>query len=296
MLSFTKSRIFAIKADFARKNLLPFILFFAISGCINFKDIGSDLGEGLTTSLQGKDSLFSSIGGNITKGAADSLINERMSQNLNRMLDSVIINFSSTSKRELSGLIDSLLADYVAIRLQHIGHSFEQELAKLPDDLLGDRTSYLLSNLRDDLIGDETTYRLAVLRDELLGGKTSGLVDSLIASALNTVLFKYEGSRGMFREDLGFIQKNATTILITAGVIIAALIIIGGIVYFKKQRLQKVTEVLSMQIHNIPDQRLYDELVSRIQQKAQENKVEPELRKILEDQGILGKQSWRPAA
>ncbi len=38
------------------------------------------------------------------------------------------------------------------------------------------------------------------------------------------------------------------------------------------------------------------ELVARIQQKAQENKVEPELRKILEEQGILGKQGWKPAA
>jgi hypothetical protein len=296
MFSSPKSLIPAIKAGFAGKNLFLFILFVTISGCINFKDIGSDLGEGLTTSLQGKDSLFSSIGGNITKGAADSLINERMSRNLTRMLDSVIINFSATSKREVSGLIDSLLADYVAIRLQKIGRSFEQELAKLPDDLLGDRTSYLLRNLRDDLVGDETTFRLAVLRDELLGDKTSGLVDSIIASALNTVLFKYEGSRGMFREDLGFIQKNASTILVTAGVIIAALIIIGGIVYYKKNKMQKVSEVLSMQIHNIPDQKQYDELVKRIQQKAQENKIEPELRKILEEQGILGKQGWRPAA
>ncbi len=38
------------------------------------------------------------------------------------------------------------------------------------------------------------------------------------------------------------------------------------------------------------------ELVARIQQKAQENKVEPELRKILEEQGILGEQGWKPVA
>jgi len=278
-----------------KKWVIIFICF-GLSGCINFKDVGSDLGEGLTSSLQNKDSLFSSIGGNITKGAADSLINERLGKNLSRVLDTVMINFSSTSKRELSSLIDSVLADYVEIRLRSIGSSFEQELAKLPDDLLGDRTSFLLGNLRDDLIGDSTILRLAVMRDELLGKQTSGLVDSLIASALNTVLSKYEGSRDMFRSDLGFVQKNATTILITAGVVIAALMGICGFIFFKKQKMQRVSEVLSMQIHKIPNQQEYDELVSRIQQKAQENKVEPDLRKILEDQGILGAQGWKPAA
>lgn len=278
------------------KNLITFLICATLSGCINFKDVGSDLGEGLTTSLQGKDSLFSSIGGNITKGAADSLINERTSKNLNLMLDSVMVNFSSTSKRELVSLIDSILADYVEIRLKKIGNSFEQEFARLPDDLLGERTSFLLSNLRDDLIGDTTTARLAVLRNELLGEKTSGLVDSLIASALNTALLKYEGSREMFREDLSFVQENATAILITAGVVIAALIVIAGIVFLKKQKLQKTSEVLSMQIHNMPDQKTYDELVARIRRNAQENKVEPELRKILEEQGILGEESWKPAA
>jgi hypothetical protein len=60
--------------------------------------------------------------------------------------------------------------------------------------------------------------------------------------------------------------------------------------------MQRVSEVLSMQIHNIPHQKNYDELVERIQQKAQENKVEPELRKILGEQGILGTQGWKPAA
>ncbi len=263
-----------------------------LSGCVNFKEIGSDLGEGLSGSLEGKDSLFASIGGNITKGAADSVINERISRNISLMLDSVVTNFSAVSKRELSFLIDSLLGEYVALRLQNAGRSFEQELANLPDDLLGARTSLLVRNLRDDLIGDTTALRLAVLRNELLGAQTSGLVDSLIASALSTVLFKYQDSRTMLREDLNFVQRNATSILITAGIVIAALIIIAGIIFFKKRKLEKVTEVLSMQIHNIPDQKLYDELTSRIQQKAKENKVEPQLREILAEQGILGKESW----
>lgn len=279
-----------------RKSIYIFSICCVLSGCINFKNVGSDLGEGLTTSLQGKDSLFSSIGGNITKGAADSLVNERVSRNISRVLDSVIINFSSTSKRELSSLVDSILADYVEIRLRSISGSFTEGISDLPDDLLGERTSFLLRNLRNDLIGDSTTYRLAVMRDELLGKNTSRLVDSLIASAINTALFKYQGSRAMFREDLGFVQKNASTILITAGAVVAVLIIIGAIIFFKKQKLQKVSEVLSMQIHKIPNQQEYDKLVSRIQQKAQEYKVEPALRKILEDQGILGAQGWKPAA
>ena len=79
------------------------IIFFSIylSGCINFKNIGSDLGKGFTSSMEGKDSLFSSIGGNLTKGAVDSVTSGKISSNLSSMLDTLMINFSSTSKREL---------------------------------------------------------------------------------------------------------------------------------------------------------------------------------------------------
>src|SRR5690606_1389136 len=135
--------------------LLVVIAFF-LSSCANFKDIGSNLGDGLSSSLQNRDSLFSSIGGNITKGARDSLINETLSRNLSRVLDSVVINFSSTSKRELSSLIDSLLSDYVAIRVARIGGSFQESISRIPDNLLGERTSFLVRNLRNDLLGDST--------------------------------------------------------------------------------------------------------------------------------------------
>ncbi|HTR98677.1 MAG TPA: hypothetical protein VML00_02940, partial [Bacteroidota bacterium] len=93
------------------------------------------------------------------------------------------------------------------------------------------------------------------------------------------------------------LRRNVTSILWVAGGIVAAVIALSTILAILRKRERRLLDILTYQIHEIPDKRSYDELVSRIRRKAQEEGVEPRLRKILSERGILGADSWvAPAA
>jgi hypothetical protein len=263
------------------------------AGCSVWKGIGSDLGDGLIESFEERDSLFSSIGGNITKGARDSIINIETEMRI----QSLVENTLRTTNREALVLIDSLLGIALQSKLKEIGETARLEAALLRNDLLGDQTQLRVALLRNELIGDTTIFKLAQMRNELLGAGTGLLLDSLIGGALSTVILKYDELMPRLSSDLraegSFLQKNASTLLWTAGGIIALLIIIGGIVYFKSRRYKEISELLTYQIHKIPDQQSYDELTARIKNHAQQNSVEPDLRKLLTNQGIIYDTNWK---
>ncbi len=64
----------------------------------------------------------------------------------------------------------------------------------------------------------------------------------------------------------------------------------------RRKRERRILDLLTYQIHEIPDQQAYDELVTRIRRNAQEQGLEPRLREILAERGILGQENWvRPA-
>jgi hypothetical protein len=96
------------------------------------------------------------------------------------------------------------------------------------------------------------------------------------------------------RGEEGFIKRNATELFWTAGAVIASLLGVAGLIFVRKKKDTKLLELMTYQIHEMPVRQSYDELVRRIQKKAQEEGVEPRLRELLEQHGILGEQSWRP--
>ena len=65
-----------------------------------------------------------------------------------------------------------------------------------------------------------------------------------------------------------------------------------GFVWWQKGRYRKLAALLTYQIHEIPDQGMYDHLTHGVQKKAQEAGAEPLLRKVLTDQGLLGVAAW----
>ena len=50
--------------------------------------------------------------------------------------------------------------------------------------------------------------------------------------------------------------------------------------------------MLTYQIHTIPNQNSYDELVKRVRSKSQEEDLESFFRKVLAHQGLLGADAW----
>ncbi|MBI4552390.1 MAG: hypothetical protein HY710_09015 [Candidatus Latescibacteria bacterium] len=217
----------------------------------------------------------------------------------------------------MTALRDSLLGDYTQLWLRQqredlLGESTKQRLGAIRADLLGEKTRALLGNIRDDLLGDATRMQAValatLLRDELLNSTTRKALDAIVASAVKTSAEGYEAQwrprlredadflKDRVREEEGFLKKHVTKLLWTAGGIVALLLVLGGLIFARGWRYRKILEVLTYQIHKIPDQPAYDELTRRIREKAQEVGVEPHLRKLLQKRGILGKESWTPPA
>ncbi len=280
------------------KYLIFFILtFLLMNGCSVWKGVGSNLGDGFMESLEDRDSLLSSLGGNITKGARDSIINEKTKENLNMLMDSVIINLTTTANKNFSILIDSLLGEVLQARLRQIGGTANNQIAEIRNELLGENTTARLAALREELLGAKTASNVAELRNELIGLKTKTMIDSIIYSASNALILKYNEFQPRLTKDLkegtGFIQEHASALLWSAGGVIALLIGIVGYIIIKGNKNKKISELLTLQINRIPDQKIYDEVTKNIKIKAQEESLEPELRKILDKQGILNDANWK---
>ncbi len=270
---------------------------FLINGCSVWKGVGSNLGDGLMESFENRDSLLSSMGGNITKGARDSIINDKTKQNINNLVDSIIVNLSTAANDNFSVLIDSVLGEVLQARLRQIGGTLNTQVADIRNELLGENTDSKIAALREELIGVNAKNNIADLRDELIGLKTKNMLDSLIYSASNALILKYNEIQPRLSKDIrsetGFIQQNASTLLWSAGGVIALLIAIVGYIIIKGNKIKKISELLTLQINRIPDQKVYDEVTKKIKAKAQEESLEPELRKILDKQGILNDANWK---
>ncbi len=278
-----------------KKYIIIFVLL-GFSGCINFENIGKDLVTGAGKGLENKDSLFSAVAGSFTRGAIDSVNLSKLKDKVNLLVDSIFANLGDKSKKELVSLADSLLGDALVNKIHALGGASKLELAGLRDELLGSKTLNLIAAMRNNLLGDTTLLKISAIRDELLGDKTSKLLNDLISSSLDTLLVKYNRIQPQLSKDIRaeetFLTKNITTILWTVGGIVAGLIVLCFVLNYKRKQYQSISEMLAGEIDKIPDQDLYDELTKRIRTKAQDNKLEPKLRKVLASKGILGEEAW----
>jgi hypothetical protein len=147
-----------------------------------------------------------------------------------------------------------------------------------------------VAKLRDELLGDATNFQVTRLRDSLLGAKTAIAVKTIVDSALSGASgFLQNGLRKGIDSNASVIQKYALRWLLLLGAIAAIIIFL---VWRNRQKYLKMVTVLTSQINSISDQKAYDELTSRIKEKAIETGVEPTLRKVLQENGLMGKESW----
>lgn len=262
------------------------------AGCINFKDIGSDLGGGLGRGIKSDaDTIGANLGSGLVRGARDTLTSERTRERL----DSLLQSLGSGLARQAAASRDTLFGEYTRAWLESV-----------KTDLIGARTRSQLGGLRDELLGartnsfltDSLRHAVGGLRDELLGASTQTALDSLINKTLATLSQTYrDRMQPLVRDEESFLQRNITAILWVAGGIVASVIAISTILAILRKKERRLLDILMYQIHEIPDKGAYDELVTRIRRKAKEEGVEPRLRKILSERGILGPDGWvAPAA
>ena len=291
--------------------LQPVLYLSLLLGGCSFSGIGSDLGDGLSQGLaRQSDSIGAGLGSGLIRSIRDSLTSELTMYRLNQMVDSVIATAGYSANEGSVALRDSLLLGIMndrtrdwLLRLERdltydlvlasagisdnlLGDATRRRVRALRNELLGDATLMFVAALRDSLAGPELRRQLGLLRDELLGERTRLAVDSLLIGASDRL-------REVTRGEESFLKRNITEILWTAGAVLALVIIVAGFVFAKVRRYRKMLEVLTFQIHELPDQRTYDRLTGDIQRQATQTGVEGELRKFLKDHGLVGEGSWK---
>jgi len=265
------------------------LLIFCAAGCIDFQGAGRDLGSGLSDGIkQNADTVGTRLGAGVVQGARDTLTSAETQQRLNKLLD----DLGQALARQAAASRDSLLGASTKrwieeLRTSLIGATTQEQLGRLRDELLGAKTAgFLRDSLRSAASG---------LRDELLGGRTQAAVDSIITSAIATLSEQYrEKMQPIVHQEEGFLQKNASTLLWMAAGVIVVVLAAAGIIFMRRKKDQRLLGLLTNQIHDIPRQDAYDELVARIQRNAQNQGLEPRLRRVLRDYGLLEESSWKP--
>lgn len=273
------------------KYITVIIAIIFISSCSStFENIGSGLGNGVVTSLENRDSLISALGGSFTKGAIDSISLKKLEFELNTTIDSVLSNASKKSNKEITILLDSAIGVVLNRNIKLLGITSREQLEQIRNSLLGFETRNYIAKLRNELLGDSTNKSLQEIRDELLGENTSILVSKLISDAMDTLMVKYGEFQPIFSKDLrnesNFFKDNITYVLIVIGVLIAGLLFLCYWLNRKRKDYLGISELLTYEIHKIPNQSEYDELTTRIQDSAQKDGYEKNLRQILENKGL----------
>jgi len=290
--------------------LLPAIaLYLLLTGCSMFEKVGDNLGSGLNKNTK-------SMGSNLVAGAQQQLADSAFRNNLNKLLDSVINNAGNNLTASLGTLRDSLLNDkwrlftrqladeitgeatqknIAALRETLIGDTSKQRIKALIDDALAgvfsDNTKEQVAQLKDALLGAKTQEQIGALRDELLNEKTNQAIKRIVDTAMLTIAYRMKNDvKDAVGENASFIQKYASRILITAGIVAVIIIIV---IWRNKEKYLKLSTLLTSQINNIPDKDIYDNLTNRIKDNAIQTGVEPTLRKILSKNGMLGTDDWK---
>ncbi|HEV7330878.1 MAG TPA: hypothetical protein VGN63_07565 [Flavisolibacter sp.] len=298
-----------------KKELLfsSFVLLTIFTQC-NFQKIGRDTGKGFNENTE-------TIAKNLLSGVNKGLSDPAFQSTLNKLVDSVISTAGNSANQSVKLVLDSLLSDriiaYTARLVEEAtGQKLKGNIAAITQDLqlsvgnllgpgtrervrllaatamneiLSDNLQQAVASIRESITGEPLRNNMAALRDSLLSDRTNAAVRAIVDTAMVTIAYRLKNDvNPSLQDNLSFIQRNATTLLIVLGAIALVIVIV---IWRLKQKYAKMTTVLTSQIYAIPDQHAYDELTSRIKEKATISGVEPSLRKMLSENGLLGKES-----
>lgn len=280
----------------------------------NFQKIGRDTGKGFNENTQ-------SIASNLMAGVNKGLSDPGFKQNLYHLVDSLVSTAGLSANKSARSLVDSLLSeklvtytarmveeatgknlrhnvDLITSDLQEsvagiLGPATRQRVRLLVatalNEITGEKLQLAVARLRDEMTGLPLRNNIGALRDSLLNDRTNAAIKAIVDTAMVAIAYRMKHDiNPSLQDNLSFIQRNATTLLIVLGIIAVVIIVV---IWRLKEKYAKMTSVLTSQIHALPDQQAYDTLTSNIKEKAIVAGVEPDLRKVLEKNGLLGTES-----
>ncbi len=274
----------------------------------NFEKMGSNLSLGLNNNVE-------AMGKNLIAGVQKGMSDSAFRQGMYQFADSLVGSATLSANNGLKAIMDTLLSDKWIVFTRAVveeatGKKLNDNIVLLRNNLLGpqtnarvkatveaalsgvlnDDTELRIARLREQLTGAALTSNLMTLRDSLVGQKTKAAIAAIVDSAMTTFAYRLKNDvKDAVDDNASFIEKYAGRLLLLLGGIAAVIIFL---VWRIKQKYMRMATVLTAQINSIPNQQAYNELTARIKEKAMDAGLEPTLRKMLDQNGLLGKENW----
>jgi hypothetical protein len=287
-------------------NMIRFMLIcgfiFLISAC-SLEKMGASAGKGVS-------SQSDSIGTALVRGAMNQLTDPQTQKKIRQFLDSIIASATDTLTYKTMAMRDSLINKKILIWADSLtealtGNQLRLNMEKIQLALIGKTKTDVLelkksfNDLLNQILSQDTKGKLGSFRDELLGDKTNQAItkiaDTLVSHIVDSAMVKLSNRyrtdiNPLLEGDIGFVNKNAKSLLGTVGAIAACIIIL---VWRSRVRYLRLTTLLTKQINAIPDQNIYDRVTTNIKDDAMTAGLEGDLRDLLQKNGLLGNDSWK---
>jgi hypothetical protein len=262
---------------------------------------------------RGVSSQSDSIGTALVRGAMNELTDPQTQKKIRQFVDSIISSATDTLTYKTVAMRDSLINRKILIWADSLmealtGRQLQLNMEKIQLALIGKTKTDVLelkkafNDLLNQILSQDTRGKLGSFRDELLGEKTNlaitKIADTLVSHIVDSAMVKLSSRyrtdiNPLIEGDIGFVNKNAKSLLITIGAIAAAIIIL---VWRSRVRYLRLTTLLTKQINAIPDQGVYDQVTAKIKDDAMTAGLEEQLRELLQKNGLLGNDNWKAKA
>jgi hypothetical protein len=293
-------------------NMMKISRFILVCGIVHLfsacslEKMGASAGKGVS-------SQSDSIGTALVRGAMNELTDPKTQKKIRQFVDSIISSATDTLTYKTMAMRDSLINQKILIWADSLmealtGHRLQLNMEKIQLALIGKTKTDVLelkkafNDLLNQILSQDTKGKLGSFRDELLGDKTNRAItkiaDTLVSHIVDSAMVKLSARyrtdiNPLIEGDIGFVNKNAKSLLVTLGAIAAAIILL---VWRSRVRYLRLTTLLTKQINAIPDQGIYDRVTSNIKDDAMTAGLEAQLRDLLQKNGLLGNDNWKAKA
>jgi hypothetical protein len=286
------------------KKIILFFLF-GIALCMlscNLQQKLQKMVDGITYSKMAKnlktpsDSLANSLSGSLLMGIADSS---------HKALDTIFKNLNGKVDPELAKLVHAIntIGDTTRIQINKMGDSVHWQIGRISGDIksisstadklvgrlrnqVKNLPGLLIANALDTLSSTKSHAKMDAIMSNLLDSNTKAKVRDLVSSAMRPTLDSLsKDADKLVHKDVPFMKKQAIELVVAIGIVV---IIIIAFVWYERRRYARLTQILTYEIDKMPEGNVnaYDDLTHRIKKHAQDENLEPLLRKVLVKQGI----------
>ena len=250
---------------------LIFISVMMMSSCKSMlQKMGANLGKGVVKGVKAKDGELDTLVNGIVDNVRKNALGEQTTEKIDSLLEVVTVKLQNKADSLTSSVRDSLLSEYTALKVKRIvleaGDGLETTASNLREQLIGERTKYLVAQIRSDLLGDSTILAVSRVRNELLGEQTKAMVDSLLASSIATIATGFKDKlspqiKDTLKDTKKTVEGTVKYVSWALGVLVAVLAIIVAWVWRRFSTRKKIMRILTQEINQIDSQEQYDSLV-----------------------------------